>query len=143
MSGLSAWRKPGGRTADSQRWPKLKESVEDDANSEGPPKMDKNGKLGGPGMVNFLTNGPNGASVRSLAKAQPLSRLTAMLGNQAQASLVDKTGLTGKYDFELEFTLNPGIPGSLPSPPPVRRIQPITPANQGRISSLPCRNSSV
>jgi len=67
--------------------------------------MDKNGKLGGPGMVNFLTNGPNGASVRSLAKSAALSRLTAMLGNQLKRPVVDKTGLTGKYDFELEFTL--------------------------------------
>lgn len=95
--------------------PKLRESVEDDANAEGPPKMDKDGKLSSPGMVNLLTNGPNGVSVHSMAKAQPLSRLTAMLGNQLKRPVVDKTGLNGKYDFDLEFAADPD---SLPSQPP-------------------------
>jgi uncharacterized protein (TIGR03435 family) len=76
--------------------------------------MNKDGKLSGPGMVNVMTNGPNGLSVHSMAKAQPLSRLTVMLGNQLNRPVVDKTGLTGKYDFDLEFAPDPSsLPPSL------------------------------
>jgi bla regulator protein BlaR1 len=94
--------------------PKLKESVEDDANAEGPPKMDKDGKLSGPGMVNLITHGSNGISVHSMVKAQPLARLTVMLGNQLNRPVIDKTGLNGQYDFDLEFAPDPT---SFPPPP--------------------------
>jgi hypothetical protein len=94
--------------------PKLKESVEDDANAEGPPKMDKDGRLSGPGMVNLITHGSNGISVHSMVKAQPLARLTVMLGNQLNRPVIDKTGLNGKYDFDLEFAPDPS---SFPPPP--------------------------
>ena len=77
--------------------------------------MDKEGKLSGQGMVNFLTNGPAGVSVHSTAKGQPLARLTAMLSNQLKRPVLDKTGLSGKYDFDLEFAADVG---SLPPPPP-------------------------
>jgi uncharacterized protein (TIGR03435 family) len=57
-----------------------------------------------------------------VAKAQSLSQLAIMLGSQLRRPVLDKTGLTGKYDFTLEFTpdmnglpLPPGAPG--PSAP--------------------------
>jgi uncharacterized protein (TIGR03435 family) len=95
--------------------PKVKESLLDDP-AEGPPAMDKDGKLSGPGMVNTISNGLNGPGVHSMAKAQPIARLTVMLGNLLNRPVVDKTGLTGKYDFDLEFAPDPG---SVPLPPPL------------------------
>jgi uncharacterized protein (TIGR03435 family) len=50
----------------------------------------------------------------SVAKAQPLSKLTEMLSNQLGRPVLDKTGLSGHYDFKIEFTPNmAGVP-----PPP-------------------------
>ena len=97
--------------------PKLKESAEDDPSAEGPPKFDKKGELSGPGLVTMITMGPNGPSAHTVAKAQPLSKLTTMLGNQINRPVLDKTGLTGKYDFNIEFTPNlpPGQPGPGPA----------------------------
>jgi uncharacterized protein (TIGR03435 family) len=96
---------------------KLKESTDDDPGAEGPPKMDKKGDLNGPGLVTMITMGPNGPSAHTVAKAQPLSKLTTMLGNQINGPVLDKTGLTGKYDFNIEFTpyLPPGVQGPGPA----------------------------
>jgi uncharacterized protein (TIGR03435 family) len=41
--------------------------------------------------------------------------LATVLGNQLNRLVVDKTGLTGKYDFNLEYT--PDL-SRLPPPPP-------------------------
>jgi uncharacterized protein (TIGR03435 family) len=102
--------------------PKLKESTEDDPGAEGPPKLDKKGDLSGSGLVTMIAMGPNGPSAHTVAKAQPLSKLTTMLGNQINRPVLDKTGLTGKYDFNIEFTPNlplgppgPGQAGSAPA----------------------------
>jgi uncharacterized protein (TIGR03435 family) len=84
----------------------MKESAEDDPSAEGPPKLDNKGNLSGPGLVTMITTGPNGPSAHTVAKAQPLSKLTTMLGNQINRPVLDKTGLTGKYDFDIEFTPN-------------------------------------
>jgi uncharacterized protein (TIGR03435 family) len=86
----------------------------------GPPKLDKNGfpEMNGPGFRIMVQNGPAGAVGHMVARAQPISELTTMLGNQLNRPVVDKTELTGKYDFNLEYIpdLN-GLPG-LPPPPP-------------------------
>lgn len=90
---------------------KLKVTTVEDPNAEGPPKMDK-GALTGPGFVTMIKPGP---SAHTVAKAQNLSRLVALVGNTVGRPVLDKTGLTGKYDFELDFT--PNIPpGQLPPP---------------------------
>jgi uncharacterized protein (TIGR03435 family) len=96
---------------------KLKESTLDPAAElvPGPPQRDKNGDLIGPGMVTMVLVGPNGPSAHTVAKAQPLSRLTEMLTNQVHRPVLDKTGLAGKYDFSLEFT--PDM-SRVPPPPP-------------------------
>jgi uncharacterized protein (TIGR03435 family) len=100
--------------------PKLKESAEDPAAPlppPGPPTFDKGGELSGPGFVTMIMMGSNGPSARTVSKAQPLSKLTTMLGNQIGRPVLDKTGLTGKYDFTLEFT--PDLKGvAFPIPPP-------------------------
>ena len=103
--------------------PKLKES-EEDSNAPpptGPPQM-KGRELIGPGMVNMILLDANGPNATTMAKAQPLSKLTEMLSNQRRHPVVDKTGLTGKYDFRLEYTFDlsglPLPPGAAPPPKP-------------------------
>jgi len=82
---------------------------------EGPPKLN-NGELAGPGLVTTIFPDPNGPRARTVAKAQPISQLTTMLTNQIHRPVLDKTGLTGKYDFSLEFApvlnIPPGPPGA-------------------------------
>lgn len=63
----------------------------------------------GPGML--------GAGGRAIAQ------LVQMLSNSTGRPIVDKTGLTGLYDFSLRFALDPGAfpgapPGVLPPPDP-------------------------
>lgn len=93
---------------------KLTEVAEDPA-ADGPPKFD-HGKLSSAGLATMVeVTGANGAHALTVAKAQPLSKLTEMLGNQLHLPVLDKTGLTGRYDFRIEFTPNmAGVP-----PPPV------------------------
>lgn len=86
----------------------------------GPPKLDKNGfpELPGPGQIIMIGPGPTGQMVAHLvAKARTMADLTDLLGNQLNKPVVNKTGLTGKYDYAIEYTpdLN-GLP--LPPPPP-------------------------
>ncbi len=94
---------------------KLKETSVDPAAQldSGPPKFnDKTGELGGPGYVTtFMFTG----QAHSVARAQTLSALTARLGNMLRHPVLDKTGLTGQYDFSLDFRIDPQ---SLGLPPP-------------------------
>ena len=97
---------------------KLKESVEDPGAPipEGPPKIE-NGELKSAGQITRIMRDEKGARAQTTAKAQPLSQLTQMLSNQLSMPVVDKTGLTGKYDYDLEFV--PDIRGmGMPPPPP-------------------------
>jgi uncharacterized protein (TIGR03435 family) len=91
--------------------------VEEDPSAvmtDAPPKLD-NGKLSGPGLVTRVSVDSHGAHAISVAKAQPLSKLLEMLGNQLGRPVLDKTGLTGRYDFTIDFTWSmAGIP-----PPPL------------------------
>jgi uncharacterized protein (TIGR03435 family) len=95
---------------------KLKDTVED-LNAPlppGPPRM-KNGELLSPGVVATIYPGQN-AKVHTVARAQPISQLTAMLSNQLNHPVLDKTGLTGKYDFTIDYTARGFGPPS-PDPP--------------------------
>src|ERR1700733_10253847 len=94
---------------------KLKDTTVDPAEEldPGPPKF-KDGVLNGPGYVTTLT--PTGEA-HSVAKAQPLSRLTAALGNVLHRPVIDRTGLTGKYDFSIDFKLDMRGLGPLPGGP--------------------------
>lgn len=104
--------------------PKFKETTLDPnappplpSGQPGPPKLDKNGfpDLQGPGMIMMMQAGPTGPSAHMVGKAQPMSGLANLLGNQLNKPVVDKTGLTGKYDIQIEYT--PDLSG-MPIPPP-------------------------
>jgi uncharacterized protein (TIGR03435 family) len=84
---------------------------------QGPPKLNKDGipELNRPGLMMMGLNGPTGPISRMMARAWTLSGLATVLGNQLNRPVVDKTGLTGKYDFNLEYT--PDL-SRLPPPQP-------------------------
>jgi uncharacterized protein (TIGR03435 family) len=83
---------------------KLKQSAEDPdaALLVGPPKRDKNGALDRPGAIATIFPGPD-SHISTVAKSQPLSHLTNMLGNALGHPVIDKTGLTGKFDYTIDF----------------------------------------
>jgi uncharacterized protein (TIGR03435 family) len=98
---------------------KLKETTLD-ASAEldpGPPKFANNGELAGPGYVTTITAS---GQAHTVAKGQPLSKLTTTLGNTLRRPVLDKTGLTGKYDFSIDFHIDLrgfGLPPSGPAGP--------------------------
>jgi uncharacterized protein (TIGR03435 family) len=60
----------------------------------------------GPGLVvNFSSSGAY-RLVRTRGRQQPLSALARTLRTPGEEPVVDKTGLTGKYDFTLEYTID-------------------------------------
>jgi uncharacterized protein (TIGR03435 family) len=88
-----------------------------------PPGGEFKPTLNGPGLFMLMHNGPNGAIVAQVAaRAQPISALATMLSNQVSHPVVDKTGLTGHYDFSIEFApteLPRGmLGGPIIAPPP-------------------------
>ena len=89
---------------------KLKETedpnVEPLTPAAGPPKPDKNGlpQLNGSGAIVSIFPGANGATATMVARGLPSSEIAIRLANLLRRPVIDKTGLTGKYDFALEFT---------------------------------------
>ncbi len=71
----------------------------------GAPKLDQNGipQLTRPGLVMMMRMGPSGPSARMVGKAQTMADLARTLDAQLNHPVLDKTGLTGKYDFVIEF----------------------------------------
>ncbi len=85
----------------------------------GPPKLDANGfpTLPGPGLIVMVSPGPDGSPLGHLvARAQSSQGLADFLGLEMNKPVVDKTGLTGKYDFNLEY--KPDLAGRGLLPPP-------------------------
>ena len=76
----------------------------------GPPQR-KNGQLLSPGFVATIFPDAIGAHAHAEARAQGLTQLVVMLGNQLGRPVLDTTGLTGLYDFSLDFALPP-LPGA-------------------------------
>jgi uncharacterized protein (TIGR03435 family) len=103
--------------------PNLKEAAPTDPNASpgatsGPVTLDQYGfpQLTQPGMTTMNTF-VNGVPVARLtARAQPISRLVVALRAALQEPVQDKTGLTGKYDFTLEYALGGAMAASSPSP---------------------------
>ena len=82
----------------------------------GPPQRDNNGGLSSPGQVVMVSPRENGVTLHTVARAQPISQLTATLGNALNRPVLDKTGLTGKYDYTLDCVLDTGVGTALPPP---------------------------
>lgn len=96
---------------------KLKETTWDSATRvpAGPPRIDK-GELTSPGQVLGIVPGDNGmAKVHMVGKAQPISQLTNAIGNSLNRPVLDKTGLNGRYDYVVDYSLpipGPGAAGA-------------------------------
>jgi uncharacterized protein (TIGR03435 family) len=65
--------------------------------------LDKAGciELIAPAIVAYATNGPNGMSECMSARGQSISQLAIRLSERYGRPVVDKTGLTGTYDFTI------------------------------------------
>ncbi len=86
---------------------------------DGPPKFDKNGMpaMKGSGAIVMISTTPGGATARMNAKGLSSSEIASRFAQNLRRPVIDKTGLTGRYDFVLEYT--PDLSGVvLPSPPP-------------------------
>jgi uncharacterized protein (TIGR03435 family) len=103
---------------------KLKETENPNAEpftpAPGPPKFDKNGtpEMNGTGAIVSISLGSAGPAARMVAKGLPASEIASRLANLLRRPVIDQTGLTGKYDFTLEFTPDLSGAGFLPPPPP-------------------------
>ena len=92
----------------------------------GPFSADRDGfpqiPAGRSGAAATNINGLTRRSVRGLPLSDLLLQLRAQLGTTtgantfAIARVIDKTGLTGVYDYQLEFASSPGIGGALALP---------------------------
>ena len=81
----------------------------------GPPVIGKDGRpILPPGGVMFMMS--EGRLKLTVSK-QSTARLADLLGNQLGQPVIDETGLTGEYDFNLEFSRE-GLPSGPLGPPP-------------------------
>jgi uncharacterized protein (TIGR03435 family) len=83
------------------------------APSGGPPSSDKNGNPEMNGFGAIVTVTPD-RRARMFAKGLTLADIAFRFGQQLRHPVIDKTGLTGRYDFTLEYT--PDLSG-MPLPP--------------------------
>jgi uncharacterized protein (TIGR03435 family) len=72
--------------------------------------MDKNGfpELKDAGMMTWTSKKNGVVQVRTSAKQQPLSELAGMLEQNLSAPVMDRTGLNGRYDFTLAYSVEGG-----------------------------------
>jgi uncharacterized protein (TIGR03435 family) len=80
----------------------------------GPPKFDKDGFpiVSGNGMILETQNGRS----RLAAKQASIAQICNFLGIQYARPVIDQTGLTGKYDYHLEFAPENAPPPDAGSP---------------------------
>jgi uncharacterized protein (TIGR03435 family) len=83
-------------------------------------------KLDRPGLMVMMRMSPKGAVTQMNARAQTINQLLDMIARQLNRPTIDATGLTGKYDFQLEFSGDTpmGMGGMLPPPPAGGGINP-------------------
>jgi len=68
-------------------------------------------------------------TIHTLGRGMTLQAAAYLLSRNLDRPVVDKTGLTGLYDFDLEFARDPSLAGPPPPPPPPGGL-PAEPANQ-------------
>jgi len=130
----------------SKGGPKLKESaVKESGDSPGPPPTPPGGGAPG-GGASFGPGGP-GAGPRTMmrmsqqgmtldARGATMASLSQLISQQIGATVVDKTGLTGKYDFTLSFMPDMAVgsgpmmrpPGGGPPPESAQTQEPVGPS---------------
>jgi uncharacterized protein (TIGR03435 family) len=75
---------------------------------DGPPKIGKNGlpEMNGTGLIVTISPSTSGTIARMVGRGLTLPDIAAKLGQQLRHPVVDNTGLTGRYDFTLEYALD-------------------------------------
>lgn len=63
--------------------------------------------------VTMTKAGPNGVTATMFARGQTIRGLTDMLSAELTHPVIDKTGLTGKYDFTLEYLPSSRVTGEM------------------------------
>ena len=58
-------------------------------------------------MYTSMRSGPNGPMAELTVRGQGIASLINVLSNDLGHPVVDKTGLTGRYDFSVEFAPKP------------------------------------
>lgn len=84
----------------------------------GPEKRDKNGtpEMNGYGTIVAIFPTANGVTASMRGKGLTLSDIAARVAADRRHPVIDKTGLSGRYDFVLDYT--PDVSGLPPLPPP-------------------------
>jgi uncharacterized protein (TIGR03435 family) len=86
---------------------------------DGPPGAGKAPEMNGTGLIVTISPGAGGMIARMFGKGLTLPEIAVKLGQQLHHPVVDRTGLTGRYDFTLEYTLDPaGMPPGAAGAPP-------------------------
>ena len=88
--------------------PKMKAAPAGEKPEEGMPNPDAKRH---PGMMMMSQNGIEGTGL-------PMASLAGQLSSTLHHTVIDKTGLTGKYDFALKFTPEDGPPPDSDNPDP-------------------------
>jgi uncharacterized protein (TIGR03435 family) len=93
----------------------------------GPEKRDKNGllEMNGIGAIVAIFPTPIGVTARMTGKGLTLSDFATRIAGNQHHPVIDKTGLTGRYDFTFEYT--PDLSGLPPLPPPPGGAAPTAP----------------
>ncbi len=102
---------PGYELRIDRRGSKLKEA------GSGSPVPERFPQLDHPGIIMGMKMAPGGRipSVYLTARAQRMTELVRMIGEDLERPVIDNTGLTGTYDYTLEYAPARGMP-ALPSP---------------------------
>ena len=82
---------------------KIKQAKSGDTYSNGLHDRDGNARGSGATMI-----GVNAGALTLTGQAVPIANLVSLLARYVDRPIVDKTGLTGNYDFFLQFTANQG-----------------------------------
>ena len=104
---------------------KLKETADptiEPFTPDGSRKFDKNGapEMNGSGAIVMISLNGNQPTARMVARGLSLPEIAAKLGQNLHRTVIDRTGLSGKYDFTLQFTPDLSgfpVPPGLPSAP--------------------------
>lgn len=120
---------PGYELVVAKNGPRMKQSSTADAalakQNHGPVAVtqsaDGQWHMDGPGIAMRPIFGMKVASYHLIARAQTVGEMARFLGGLMQSHLVDKTGLSGRYDFTLDYMLDANVataPETLDNTPP-------------------------
>lgn len=124
---FSVWELTVARGGSKLKATELPENSDPFTVAAGPPRMDANGfpQIQGTGLVTMINMNQGNLTAHMTARGQSVPELAARLSQAMASPVIDKTGLTGRYDFNLEYTPDPS---TLPPPPGVAAPPPPTEA---------------